>query len=195
VRLPVVVATLMMIGIFSGLCAAQETSREIQEKETAVDKKILVVYYSRTGNTKRVAEDIAASLKADIEEIVDIRDRSGFMGYMKAGRDAMKARLTEIGQMQKDPADYDVVIIGTPIWAWSMTPAVRTYMVKYKSAIKQAAFFTTAGGSKPDKIVKAMEELLGMKPLGTVGFVQKEFKSANKEIYDKKIVEFTTLLR
>ena len=50
--------------------------------------KSLVVYYTRTGNTKFVAETIAAELGSDIEEVVDIKKREGTLGYMSASRDA-----------------------------------------------------------------------------------------------------------
>ncbi len=48
-------------------------------------KKILVAYYSKTGNTKRAAEDIAKSLGADLEEIKDKRNRKGFGRGLRAG--------------------------------------------------------------------------------------------------------------
>ena len=54
--------------------------------------KTLVVLYSRTGTTKKVGEEIAAALKADVEEIIDTKKRSGPIGYVQAGRDAMKKK-------------------------------------------------------------------------------------------------------
>jgi flavodoxin len=48
------------------------------------DLKMLVVYYSRGGNTRAVAEEIARALGgADLEEIRDAADRSGWRGYLK----------------------------------------------------------------------------------------------------------------
>ena len=58
--------------------------------------KALVVYYSRTGNTKHVAEMIAGALKADLEELVDKRGREGFLGYLRSGRDAIRDKTTEL---------------------------------------------------------------------------------------------------
>ena len=46
--------------------------------------KVLVVYYSRTGNTRFVAETIAQSLEADIEEIKDRKNRMGIFGFLRA---------------------------------------------------------------------------------------------------------------
>ena len=84
--------------------------------------KALVVYYSRSGVTRKVAQALAAALGAEIEEIVDTKDRSGAGGWLKAGADASLKRLTAIQPMTKDPAGYDLVVIGTPVWGWTMTP-------------------------------------------------------------------------
>ncbi|MHB9155725.1 MAG: flavodoxin family protein [Endomicrobiales bacterium] len=106
-------------------------------------KKILVVYYSRTGTTGRVAKDIAARLDADIEKITDLKKRSGAAGRLYAGRDAVRRSTTEIGPVEKNPADYDLTVIGTPIWAGNMTSAVRTYLGNTKTRVKNIACFST----------------------------------------------------
>ena len=67
--------------------------------------KILVVYYSRTGNTKFVAEEITAELNADMEEIVDLKSRGGKMGWLSASRDATGNRQTNIGETKRNPKD------------------------------------------------------------------------------------------
>ena len=157
--------------------------------ENAVQgKKILVVYYSRTGNTRKVSEDLAKRLGADIEGITDLRKRSGFWGYMKAARDAMKKKTTEIGETVKNPAEYDLIIAGTPIWAGKMAPAVRTYLMKFSVSIKSAAFFTTAGGSSPEKTLAGMKEIIGKDPVATASFLEKELK--DEKIYSDKLTAF-----
>lgn len=52
--------------------------------------KSLVVFYSRTGNTRRVAEMIAGEMKADLQELVDKKSRKGPIALLRAGRDAIK---------------------------------------------------------------------------------------------------------
>ena len=85
--------------------------------------KTLVVYYSRTGNTKFVAEEITAELGADIEEVVDLKKRDGKMGYLSASRDATGNRQTNIAETKRNPADYDLIVIGTPVWFWRPSSA------------------------------------------------------------------------
>jgi flavodoxin len=158
-------------------------------------KKVLVVYYSRTGNTKKVAEDIARQLNADIERLVDKKDRSGAGGYVVAGKDATTGALAEIEPIQHDPAAYDLVVMGTPVWAWTMTPAVRTYIADHKAAFKEIAFFTSAAGSKPETTVKKMETLAGKQAEAFVGFFDREYKEKKRAAYEEKLNAFVAKLR
>src|SRR3989338_8550287 len=103
--------------------------------------KALIVYYSRTGTTKKVAEELADRLKADKEEIIDKKNRKGPIGYMIAGKDAMRKKLTKINELKKNPENYDLLVIGTPIWAFTMVPAIRTFLIKIKNYNKKIALF------------------------------------------------------
>src|SRR4030042_2007717 len=126
--------------------------------------KALVVYYSRTGNTKKAGEDIAKELKADSEEIIDRKNRKGPLNYLSAGREAMKKKLTEIAPLQKDPAKYDMVIIGTPNWGSNISCAARTYISQNRDKLKSVAFFCTAGGGSNGHIFSDLKELCGKSP-------------------------------
>lgn len=139
-------------------------------------KKILVVYYSRTGITKKIAQEISEFLSCDIEQIIDEKDRSGIKGFMAGGRDSMKRELTQIKPTEKDPADYDIVIIGTPVWAANMTPAVRTYITQNKEKIKNVAFFCTTGGTGIEKTFIEMEVLIRKKPVATFAATSNQVK-------------------
>ncbi len=154
--------------------------------------KILVAYYSRTGNTERVARDIARLLGADIEKIIDKKKRTGILGYLFGGRDAMKKLPTEIGEIQKDPSEYDIVVLGTPVWSWNATPAITTYIARTMGHLKNAAFFITSGNTAPEKIVPYLEEISGKKALAYTGFTKNELKDAG--VYGRKIEEFTNAI-
>jgi flavodoxin len=140
--------------------------------------KTLVVYYSRTGLTRKIATLISEKLKADLDEVIDKKKRSGPIGYMSGGKDAMKGVLTSITHTH-DPKDYDLIITGGPVWAWTVTPAVRTYLDKNADAlrVKKVAFFATQGSSGSDKKFEAMENLLKVKPISTLTINGKDFKS------------------
>jgi flavodoxin len=149
--------------------------------------KILVAYYSKTGNTRKVALGIAQALKTDIDEIIDLKKRSGIIGWLIGGRDAMKERQTQI-TATKNPEDYDLVIIGTPIWAWNSTPAIRTYITQFKDKLKKVVFFTTSGSTPPEKPVAYLEKLAGKKSVAFEGWTEAELK--NPVVYKQKLEAF-----
>lgn len=154
--------------------------------------RILIIYYSRDGHTKSVATELAQALGADLEEIVDQKSRRGIVGWLLGGRDATRKRETQIAPTKYNPAQYDLVVIGTPIWAWNMTPAVRAYLAQTKGKIKQAAFFCTQGGSGGEKTFGYMEELSGLKPKATLELNSKELTGPDR---DRKIAEFVANLK
>ena len=154
--------------------------------------KSLVVYYTRTGVTKFVAQTIAAELGSDIEEIVDLKNRAGKLGWMSAGRDSMQGKETQIAPTTKNPTDYDLVVVGTPIWAWSPTAAIRTYLCKNSlSGKKMALFFTMDSGLR-----QAVEKTKALVPGAVfVGELALAKASENKEETEKKIIEWCNTLK
>jgi flavodoxin len=145
------------------------------EGGSASGGKTLVVFYSRTGTTKKVGEMIAQKLNADVEEIKDTVDRSGAKGYLISGRDAMKKRLTKLEPSKFNPADYDLVIIGTPVWGWNMSVPVRTYLTEQKDNFQnKVAFFVTMGGSGDQKAFLGMEKMLSKKPVAVFSATTRE---------------------
>jgi flavodoxin len=135
--------------------------------------KTLVVYYSRTGTTKKVAEAIADKLHCDIEEIQSKKDWKGLIGYMRAGKAGVKKETPEISPPTHDPAKYDLVLIGTPVWVGNMSAPVRTYLVQNKDKLKKAGFFMTMGG-KPAKTFEDMESVTGRKAENLLGLTTKQ---------------------
>ena len=147
----------------------------------------LVVFYSRTGTTKKVGNLISEKLSCDLEEIFDTKKRSGILGFIKSGKDAMRKKLTILKEIDKNPDLYDLVIIGTPIWASNMSTPIRTYIFEYKDKFKNIAFFCTEGSKGGVKCFKKMEKLCDKKPMATLEINKKEMK---KEIYIDKIKDF-----
>ncbi|MGA2265266.1 MAG: flavodoxin [Phycisphaerae bacterium] len=138
--------------------------------------KTLIVYYSRTGVTRTVAGVLAEQLGADVEELHDRKDRGGAMGYILAGKDATLKRLADIDPPQKDPGAYDLVVLGTPVWAFTMAPAIRTYLTRHGAAIKKAGAFCTMGGSGDKRTFRHVAELLGKPPAATLTLLEKDVR-------------------
>jgi len=151
----------------------------------------LVVYYSRTGNTKKVGEDISAELHCDAEEIVDTADRSGPVGFVMSGRQATLKELTKIEPLQKDPSKYDLVIIGTPVWAFTMSAPVRTYILDHREKFKKVAFFITLGNIGAESTLKDLAELCAKPAEGTLIV---KVRDISKEDYKDNLKKFIGVL-
>lgn len=127
--------------------------------------KVLVVYYSRSGTTRRLAQAIARIGGWDVEEVIDARDRSGLLGYFRSALDASLSRLTTLQPERLDPREYDLVVIGTPVWNASVSSPVRTYLHRHSGALRNLAFFVTCGGRGGERVFRQMSELAGRNPM------------------------------
>ncbi len=138
--------------------------------------KQLVVYYSRTGTTRKIAKTIVEVLKCDIEEIRDLKNRAGILGWLSSGMDATLKRLTKIEKPGKAPELFDITVIGTPVWNNTLSTPVRTYILEYRDWFKQVAFFCTQYGSKSNAL-KDMEPLCTKKPVATLMLRKKQVET------------------
>ncbi len=152
-----------------------------------LNKKILVAYYSRNGSTRKVSKIISEMLQCDVEEIYDTKKREGMWGFFISGRDAMLKKPTIIKETEKDSSQYDVVLIGTPIWAGNISCAVRTYINYNKDKFKKVAFFYTSGGTQGDKIFNDIERLCNKKSIANMGLTKKQISD---DMYLQTVNEF-----
>lgn len=175
-----------LITLFSVMNALGDISMPSDDGiDQKPEKKILVVYYSRSGITEKIGGLLAVALEADQEKLIDKKDRDGIWNYIVAAKDAIMKNETEIEPPVNDPSKYDLVIIGTPIWGAKMAPAVRTYINKYKGQFKKVAFFTTSGGTTFDKTIPEMEEISGQTAVLKDGFFEKDVKNDAPEMIKK----------
>jgi len=151
------------------------------------NEKLLVAYYSRTGNTRKVAERLAELLGCDIEQIIDKINRKGIIGYIKSGRDSVLKKTTDIVESKVDFSKYDTIILATPVWASNITCAMRTYIQKYSNDFKNIAFICTQMGSGHEKAALNMKELIGKEPIASICINSKDIKENR---YEDSIVKF-----
>lgn len=152
----------------------------------------LVIYYSRTGNTRFVAEKIAEQLSADICEVIDKKNRQGRLAFVKGGYDSLRKKLTKI-EVSKKIDNYDLIIIGSPVWADGITPAIRTFIEKNDFSNKQIACFMTLKGDNPKKALENMKEaILPQIPLSELGITD-DLK--NRKESEQQIINWCKVLQ
>jgi len=124
--------------------------------------KSLVVYYSYTGNTRYIAKIIAKELGSDLLELKPEKDlikSKGFMKYFWGGKKVLMKEKPKLKPLDKNPNDYDLVIIGTPVWAWNYTPPIRTFLNKHKLKNKTIGLYCCCMSSH-GKIFKNLKKEL-----------------------------------
>ena len=124
-----------------------------------MNKKILVAYFSESGNTKSVAEKFQAKTGADIFEIKTVtpypRDYNTLTEIAKKQiQGGEKVVLKE----NIDITPYDVVIVGTPAWWYTMAPAVKTFLEENNFEGKEIVTFVTHGGGGGYNIAQEMHQ-------------------------------------
>lgn len=136
--------------------------------------KVLVVYYSLNGNTRFIAQNIAGAVGADLLELrpVNAIPSGGFMRFFWGGRQAVMKQRPELAAFDKRPGDYDLLFIGTPVWAFTYAPALATFLSAVPLAGKKIALFCCHGGMKGKTLKALSQDLRGNEILGTIDFVE-----------------------
>ena len=149
--------------------------------------KTLIVYYSRTGRTKKIAEKIQSALNCEIERIQDAKSREGMLGWLSAGRDAGKKSTTELRSVQKNPSDYNIVIIGSPTWNGRVSVPIRTYIQQHQENFTNVALFST-GDIDRSSAIDDMREMLKKRVFTSMHFTRENEIDNNN--YHKKVETF-----
>ncbi|MDR2966882.1 MAG: flavodoxin [Methanobacteriaceae archaeon] len=152
--------------------------------------KTLIVYYSRTKITANVAKILKKKFGSDIEEIKDVKNRSGRIGWIKSCLDAIRGVSSEIKPIEKDPSEYDTVIIGTPVWASTMASPILTYITENKEKFNDIAFFCTCGHGGYEETLAKMEKISAKKPLETLFLTKSDINA-----YDDKLGSYTNKIK
>lgn len=112
------------------------------------NNKKLVVYYSYTGHTKMIAESIKNKLKCDILEIRPIKPYSEDYDLVvsEEQNNSSSKKMPEIERIDVDLKKYDEIIIGTPVWWYTIAPVIRTFLAQNNLTGKKIIPFATNAG-------------------------------------------------
>jgi flavodoxin len=149
--------------------------------------KSVIIYYSYSGNTKKVAEVLAEYLKGKGEvEVIELKDLKEDGKFLSQCRKALYHKLTEIQEENTDLLSFDLICIGTPVWAFGPVPAINAYLDKCLGIEgKEIILFTTYGsGTGNGRCINYMQRALAKK--GAKGF--KRFSVQQYKVKDREFV-------
>jgi len=104
----------------------------------------LLIYYSRTGKTKMVADTVRTKLDIPFLEFKELKDRSGTWGYITAAYDAFMHNHSPIEPEKIDLTLYDQIIVASPVWSWNLCSPIHTLFEKNRFDGKKLVLITTA---------------------------------------------------
>lgn len=151
--------------------------------------RILVVYHSRSGRTRRVARTLAGRLAADVEEIRIVQPLEGLLGYAMCAIEAIVGLAPALRPTTKDPASYDLVVVGTPVWFWSPSSPIRSWLEQHPLKGRRFAFFCTMGGSGAPHALATMKQLAGGRPVATLALTDDEIDASARAKLDAFVGE------
>ena len=125
--------------------------------------KALVIYYSRSGNTRAIAQSIRDVLGCHIQEIADLKDRSGLLGFISGMIDVRKHPITEISPKKVDLTGHDPLIICSPGWGMRFAPAITTFLSQADFTGKRVVLFGVTSARMKQASLDGYSTLIGSK--------------------------------
>lgn len=134
----------------------------------------LVLYFTRSGTTKKLATQLAERLGADLEFIKPDISYSGTMGYLAGIWHSLTRRAPSVHR-EHDPAKYSAVILGTPVWAGRLSAPARSYLTRFGAQLGPlAAFWVSGSGAAYPALATEIERLIGRTLVATASFGARE---------------------
>lgn len=140
-------------------------------------KPMLLVYYSRSGYTRRVAQALALASGADLEELRPVRDYAGPWGYLRAAGAALLRHRPALQPLRHRPADYATVLVGLPVWAGRIAAPVRSFVAEHGAACRRLGAFCTMGGRGGEAALDALARLAGQPLVARLVLTDREIEA------------------
>ena len=128
--------------------------------------KTAIVYYSMSGNTKMIAEMISKELSSDMIELIPEKayPDKGMRKFLWGGFAAVMSEKPKLYPYSFDAELYDLILIGSPVWASNVAPPIRTFVEETRHALKEKQFgvFLCYAGGGADKALEKLKKLLNI---------------------------------
>ncbi|HEX5235036.1 MAG TPA: flavodoxin [Silvibacterium sp.] len=145
--------------LLSGAAAAQQ--RPAKGQGLPAEKKVLIVYLSRTNNTKAIAEIIHEKVGGKLValELQTPYPADYHATVQQVVRENENGYLPPLKTVIDKPDQYDVVFVGFPTWDMKLPPPMKSFLHQYNFRVKTIIPFNTNGGYGPGSTVQTVREL------------------------------------
>lgn len=165
-------------------------------KEEGQKMKAIIVYFSLEGDSKYVADKIAQIIGADTLRIEPIKayPTSRIKKYIWGGKSVIFREKPKLKQYEFTKRHYDLVIVGSPVWAGTYAPPLKSFFKDNKIASKKIALYCCCGGGSTEKCLRKMQEDSQARGLVPTLSLVEPAKNPTKEV-EEKIEQFCKKLK
>jgi len=136
--------------------------------------RTLIVVYSNTGTSRRLAALLSSQLGWPVGDIVEARSRAGTGGMLRCVADSLLRRRPAIAYQGPDPAGFDAVVLVAPIWVGQLAGPMRSFVTERRQTLPRAAVISVMGGKGGENAFAEVGHLLGKPPLLAAAFSARE---------------------
>lgn len=151
----------------------------------------LIVFYSLEGNTRFISEILKDDLQADLLELKPKNEISsrGILKYLWGGKQVYMKVKPALLPLDLNLNNYETIIIGTPVWAWTFAPPIRTFLSQVQLKGKNLALFCTSDGSRGKTWENLKTVLEGNRFIGEEEFINVLINKENNKLKAKEWAE------
>jgi|SRR6056297_147827 len=153
-------------------------------------KDVLIVYFTRTGNSENLAEQVGVKLHGEIDEIKSKVKYHGTFGFIRAGYRSVTNKVDEI-DFQKDPSEYKILVIVSPIWASNIPSPIRAYIEENRKKIDKFGLIINGSMKENKKAYDNFADVLG----NPISEYVADNSNINYEICQKELEDFSDKIR
>jgi len=138
--------------------------------------KVLVVFHSRSGHCRMIAEALSQKRGWSLGEVVYLQ---GGQSYGRCARDALLRREPQIRYQGPNPSRFDVVLLVSPVWCWRLSPPMRSFVRPMHGKLDGVAMLSCMGGSGAGNAVAEVERLIKRPVVAKIAFRQDQVESGS----------------
>lgn len=135
---------------------------------------ILLVCYSYTGTTRRVAELLASHNGWPLGQVSDAKPRAGGSGTLRCVAESLLRRRPPIRYEGPDPADFRTVVLLAPVWMYSLASPMRSFIAQHREALRRVAVICTMASGGGSNALGEVARLLGHAPIASACYLQRQ---------------------
>ena len=135
---------------------------------------VLVVFHSRSGHCRTLAESLSQKRGWSLGEVAYLQ---GAQSYGQCARDALLRREPEIRYKGPNPSGFEVVVMVSPVWCWSLCPPMRSFVRSMHGKLAEVAVVSCMGGSGASNALGEIQRLTHRKAVASLALRQDQVES------------------